>query len=80
YTFSFEAGHGDFLSFATMLVNSDDRFFGPGDEGIALFDGDAPFTGDVSDQVSLWDAGTETGSVVTQVGDGAGVVVTITAG
>jgi hypothetical protein len=80
YTFSFEAGHGDSLSFATMLVQSDDRFFAPGDGGIALFDGDVPVTGDVSDQVSLWDAGTASGSVVTQVGDGAGVVVTITAG
>ncbi len=80
YSFTFEAGHGDSLSFATMLVQSDDRFFGPDDGGISLFDGDIPITGDVSDLVHLWDAGTEDGDVVTQVGDGAGVVVTIMAG
>jgi hypothetical protein len=49
----------DRLTFATMFVASNDLFFAP-DAGIALFDDEgAPFEGDVTDQVLLWDAGTE---------------------
>ncbi len=60
YEFTFEARAGDNLSFATMLAATNDVFFAPNDEGIALFDSDGdPINGDVTDQVYLWDAGTE---------------------
>ena len=60
YSWSFEAAPGERLSFATMFVQSNDWFFAPGDEGLALFDdaGNA-ITGDVTDQILLWDSGTE---------------------
>lgn len=57
---TFTAGKGQKLSFATMFGQSDDWFFGPGPEGIALYDDQGNMvTGDVTDQVKLWDAGTE---------------------
>lgn len=60
YSFEVHAVPGDVLSFATMLVQSNDLFFAPNPEGIALFDDmGTPITGDVTDQVVLWDAGTE---------------------
>jgi len=60
YQFSFEASPGDALSFATMLAATNDVFFGPKATGIALFDtSGAAISGDISDQVSLWDTGTE---------------------
>lgn len=60
YEVTFEASMGDRLSFVTMFVPSNDLFFAPDPEGMALFerDGDA-VTGDVTDLVDLWDAGTE---------------------
>ena len=59
YEFEFTAGPGALLSFATMMVHSNDFFFAPGPEGIALWDGHDQVTGDVTDQIMLWDAGTE---------------------
>ena len=60
YSFSFEASAGDHLSFATMFVQSNDLFFGPDEEGIALFDDMGhPIEGRVTRQIDLWDAGTE---------------------
>lgn len=60
YRFSFDASPGDALSFASMLAATNDIFFGPEATGIALFDDHgAPISGDVSDQLSLWDAGSE---------------------
>lgn len=55
---------GTRLSFVTMMVQSNDLFFAPDEEGIALYNGDGtPICGsdalDVTDQVLLWDAGTE---------------------
>ncbi|MBR9778096.1 MAG: hypothetical protein GYB55_24935 [Cytophagales bacterium] len=59
-TFSFNAGIGHSLSFATMLVESNDLFYSPDENGIPLYDEDGnPVTGDVSTMISLWDAGTE---------------------
>ena len=60
YAWTFAASPGERLSFATMLVQSNDWFFAPGAEGVALFD-DAgnPLVGDITEQISLWDAGTE---------------------
>jgi hypothetical protein len=60
YQFSFSAVPGDALSFASMLAATNDVFFAPKATGIPLFDaGGLAVTGDVSDQVSLWDTGTE---------------------
>jgi len=60
YEFEFTAAPGQKLSFATMFVQSNDLFFAPGADGIALFDeGGTQLSGDVTDQVHLWDAGTE---------------------
>jgi hypothetical protein len=60
YQFTFSASPGEALSFASMLAATNDVFFAPKATGIALFDADGvAVTGDVSDQVSLWDAGTE---------------------
>ena len=52
---------GQQLSFATMFVQSNDLFYAPAEGGIALYDGmGTPVSGDVTSQVMLWDAGTET--------------------
>jgi hypothetical protein len=60
YQFSFDASPGDALSFASMLAATNDVFFAPAATGIPLFSADGtPVSGDVSEQVSLWDAGTE---------------------
>lgn len=55
----FTAGNNHFVSFATMLGESNDWFFAPGPEGIPLYSGGVPISGDVTRFVRLWDAGTE---------------------
>lgn len=63
--FSFEAGPVTLpgaetkLSFVTMFVQSNDLFLGPDEMGISLYQAGTRVTGDVTDQVALWDAGTE---------------------
>jgi hypothetical protein len=60
YEFTFEALPGYRLSFATMFVQSNDLFYAPEANGLALFDADGePISGDITDQIQLWDAGTE---------------------
>ena len=60
YEFGFDAGPGSSVSFATMFVQSNDLFFAPGGIGIPVFDAmGAPLSGDITDQIYLWDAGTE---------------------
>ena len=60
YTVEFEAVKGHKLSFATMLVKTNDWFFAPDQAGIALYDDNGqPITGDITDQIKAWDAGTE---------------------
>ncbi|MFB9052880.1 spondin domain-containing protein [Formosa undariae] len=60
YEFLVDAGRSQKLSFVTMLAATNDAFFGPGNDGIALYeDNGNPISGDVTDQVFLWDAGTE---------------------
>ena len=59
YQFSFDAGPGQKLSFATMYVTSNDLFYAPSGEGIHLFDGDMALSGDITSQIMLYDAGTE---------------------
>jgi hypothetical protein len=60
YEFTVDAGRKQKLSFVTMLAATNDLFFGPNGNGIALYDqnGD-PISGDVTAQIGLWDAGTE---------------------
>ncbi|MEO7960261.1 MAG: spondin domain-containing protein, partial [Ginsengibacter sp.] len=60
YEFMVKAGKGQNLSFAVMLAATNDAFFAPDGNGIALYDHNgAPISGEVTDQVYLWDAGTE---------------------
>ena len=60
YSFSFDANPGDYLSFATMLVQSNDLFYAPDERGVGLFDASgAPISGNITDDVQLWNAGTE---------------------
>jgi hypothetical protein len=60
HTFTFSAPKGARLSFASMFGQSNDWFFAPDTMGIALYDDmGKPISGDVTEQVHLWDAGTE---------------------
>ena len=60
YEFTITAAPGVYLNLATMFVQSNDLFLGPGENGIALFDDNGnPISGDVTNLVELWDAGTE---------------------
>jgi hypothetical protein len=63
-SFTVMAQPGDRLVFAAMFAESNDLFFGPGPLGIALFDAAGrAVAGDVTEQVRLWDAGTEVNEV-----------------
>ncbi len=69
YEFNVNAHPGQNLSFATMLVQSNDWFFAPGEAGIALYDADGhPVSGDITSQINIYDAGTE---IDQPVGEGA---------
>ncbi len=59
YEFIISAMEGDYLSLATMLVQSNDLFVAPSGMGIALFNDGTAMTGDVTSYLSIWDAGTE---------------------
>ncbi|MFB6269421.1 MAG: spondin domain-containing protein [Halobacterium sp.] len=59
YEFTVEASQGHHLSLATMFVQSNDLFYAPSEDGIPLFQDGEPVDGDVTDQLTLWDAGTE---------------------
>jgi hypothetical protein len=60
YEFTLEASEGSSLTFATMFVQSNDLFYAPDEDGIELFDSEGnPLTGDITDMLDLWDAGTE---------------------
>lgn len=60
YEFTLDAYNGQYLTFATMFVQSNDWFFSPDEMGIALFDADGnPISGDITDLIYLWNAGTE---------------------
>jgi hypothetical protein len=58
-TFEVMAEKGQTLHFATMFGQSNDTFFGPGGDGIALFQDGMLRSGDVTVEVALWDVGTE---------------------
>lgn len=57
FEFDIEATRGQKLTFATMFVPSNDAFFAPGMGGIDL--SNVRETVSVTDEVALWDAGTE---------------------
>lgn len=60
YVFSFIATPHTYLSFASMFVQSNDLFYAPSEEGIALFNDEGlPITGEITELIFLWDAGTE---------------------
>ncbi|MFA0962624.1 spondin domain-containing protein [Roseivirga sp. BDSF3-8] len=60
YSFEFYATPGMYLSFATMLVQTNDIFIAPeSDTGIPLFDNGTPIEGDITSLFTFWDAGTE---------------------
>jgi len=60
YQFQIAATPGDNFSIASMLVQTNDIFVAPADNGIALFDENgAPIQGNLATSFPLWDAGTE---------------------
>lgn len=61
YEFKIKAtSPADRFTLATMLVQTNDIFVGPGANGIALFDADGnPIYGDITALNPFWDAGTE---------------------
>jgi hypothetical protein len=60
FEFTFPAAPGQRLTVAMMFGQSNDLFYAPGANAIALFDkAGMPLTVDVSAQLQLWDAGTE---------------------
>jgi Spondin_N len=59
FEFTVTASPGQQLSFVTMFGQSNDWFYAP-QVGIALFDANGqPIQGDVTNQIGLWNAGTE---------------------
>ena len=60
YEFTVTAAPGMKLFMTQMFGQSNDWFYAPGANGIALFDAKgAPISGDITGQFYLWDAGTE---------------------
>jgi hypothetical protein len=60
YEFHFTAEPGDKLSFATMLMQSNDIVYGPREGRMELFTADGrPISGDISGEIAPFDAGTE---------------------
>jgi hypothetical protein len=59
YEFTIVAPSGARLTTASMFGQSNDLFYAPREEGIALFADGEPVSGDVTSQIVLWDAGTE---------------------
>jgi hypothetical protein len=57
--FTIKAMPGDHLAFASMFVQSNDKFYAPDPAGVSLFADGTAVAGDVTDKIVLWDAGTE---------------------
>jgi len=58
--FTARALPGDRLVFVAMFVESNDLFYSPASHAIELFDAEGrALAGDVTTEVTLWDAGTE---------------------
>ena len=59
FEFTFQATEGMKLNLVSMFGQSNDLFYAP-KQSIALFDANGnPLTGDITGDISLWDAGTE---------------------
>jgi hypothetical protein len=60
FEFKVTAKPGERLTIAAMFAQSNDLFYAPREQGIALFDASGkPVAGDITSQILLWDAGTE---------------------
>jgi len=60
YEFTFPAAPGQRLTLAMMFGQSNDLFYAPGADAIALFDAKGmPLSVDITRSLQLWDAGTE---------------------
>ncbi|HXV79856.1 MAG TPA: spondin domain-containing protein [Candidatus Binatia bacterium] len=59
YEVTISATPGDRLTLTTMMGQSNDWFYSPGDSGIELFKSGKPISGQITEQIILWDAGTE---------------------
>ncbi len=60
YQFQITANNdAQYLSLATMFVQSNDLFFAPNDSGIRLFRFSRPISGDITRRIRLWDLRTE---------------------
>jgi len=59
YTVEVTGGHDHRLTVATMFVQSNDLFYAPDPAGIPLYQDGERTSGDVTDHLRLWDAGTE---------------------
>lgn len=59
YEVTISAVPGDRLTLTTMMGQSNDWFYAPGEAGIALFKDGKAISGDITSQMILWDAGTE---------------------
>ncbi len=59
-SFNLSASYGDAFNLATMFTESNDAFYAYNDDGLSLFHPDGePISGDFTQKVFLWDAGTE---------------------
>lgn len=58
FEFTFTASEGMKLNFAAMYGQSNDLFYAP-EQAIELFKNGEALTGDITDKLMLWDAGTE---------------------
>ncbi len=59
YEVTISAMPGDRLTLTTMMGQSNDWFYAPGEAGIELFKDGKAISGDITSQMILWDAGTE---------------------
>lgn len=58
FEFEFTAAEGQKLTLAAMFGQSNDLFYAPG-KAIKLFEKGQPISGDITNKLLLWDAGTE---------------------
>lgn len=59
YEVTISAVPGDRLSLTIMMGQSNDWFYAPAESGIELFKSGSAMSGDITSQLSMWDAGTE---------------------
>lgn len=59
YEVTISAMPGDRLSLALMMGQSNDWFYAPAESGIELYKNGKAIRGDITSELSMWDAGTE---------------------